>query len=89
MKRWSEQYEYTRTVDNPYMDNLIEYLSNNIPAEDETACAIVHGDFKFDKLAVGSGAYQLNVSSSDHGQASVSCDIADESVCLGTVALTG
>ena len=59
MKRWSEQYEYTKTVDNPYMDNLIEYLSNNIPAEDETACAIVHGDFKFDNLMMHPDRYEV------------------------------
>ncbi len=46
------------------------------------------GDFKFDRLETGSGAYQLRVSSADHGQANVSCDVGDESVCLGTVALS-
>ncbi len=42
--RWSGQYEYTKTVDNPYMDNLIEYLPRNIPADD--SCTIVHGDLQ-------------------------------------------
>ena len=50
LKRWSEQYEYTKFGDNPYMDNLIEYLSRNIPSEDSTACAIVHGDPKIDNM---------------------------------------
>lgn len=44
IKRWSEQYEYTKTDDNPYMDNLIEYLPHNIP--DDTECTIVHGDLQ-------------------------------------------
>ncbi len=44
IKRWSEQYEYTKTVDNPYMDNLIEYLPKNIP--DDNECTIVHGDLQ-------------------------------------------
>lgn len=44
ISRWSGQYEYTKTVENPYMDNLIEYLPNNIP-EDES-CTIVHGDLQ-------------------------------------------
>lgn len=42
--RWAGQYEYTRTDDNPYMDNLIEYLPKNIPEDD--ACTIVHGDLQ-------------------------------------------
>jgi len=42
--RWAGQYEYTKTEENPYMDNLIEYLPKNIPA-DET-CTIVHGDLQ-------------------------------------------
>jgi aminoglycoside phosphotransferase (APT) family kinase protein len=47
-KRWSEQYEYTKTEDNPYMDNLIEYLPKNMPIED--SCTIVHGDPKIDNM---------------------------------------
>jgi len=42
LSRWGGQYEYTKTEANPYMDNLIEYLPKNIPAED--SCTIVHGD---------------------------------------------
>ena len=45
------------------------------------------GDFKFDRLEPGSGAYQVSVSSADHGQASVSCEVGDESVCLDIVRL--
>jgi aminoglycoside phosphotransferase (APT) family kinase protein len=44
LKRWCGQYEYTKTIDNPYMDNLIEYLPKNVPV-DET-CSIVHGDLQ-------------------------------------------
>ncbi|MCB1644200.1 MAG: phosphotransferase [Pseudomonadales bacterium] len=46
--RWAGQYEYTKTVDNPYMDNLIEYFPKHFPKNDD--CAIVHGDFKMDNL---------------------------------------
>ncbi len=42
LSRWAGQYEYTKTQDNPYMDNLIEYLPKNIPVDD--SCTIVHGD---------------------------------------------
>mgnify|MGYP003649529445 CR=1 FL=1 len=44
LKRWCSQYEYTKTVDNPYMDQLIEYLPQNIPAEE--GCSVVHGDLQ-------------------------------------------
>lgn len=42
--RWAGQYEYTKTGENPYMDNLIDYLPKHIP-QDET-CTIVHGDLQ-------------------------------------------
>ena len=48
LSRWSSQYEYTKTQENPYMDNLIEYLPKNIPLEDR--CTIVHGDPKIDNM---------------------------------------
>jgi aminoglycoside phosphotransferase (APT) family kinase protein len=44
LKRWCGQYEYTKTVDNPYMDQLIEYLPQNVPPEE--GCSIVHGDLQ-------------------------------------------
>ena len=44
IKRWTEQYEYTRTIENPYMDNLLEYLPKNVP--DDKSCSIVHGDLQ-------------------------------------------
>ncbi len=48
--RWAGQYEYTKTIENPYMDNLIDYLPKNIPEEDQTSCSIVHGDPKIDNM---------------------------------------
>jgi aminoglycoside phosphotransferase (APT) family kinase protein len=59
LKRWSEQYEYTKTGDNPYMDNLIDYLPKNIPAEDKTSCSIVHGDYKFDNLMMHPSRFEV------------------------------
>ncbi len=44
LERWCGQNEYTKTVDNPYMDQLIEYLPANIPPEE--GCSIVHGDLQ-------------------------------------------
>ena len=48
LSRWSSQYEYTKTEENPYMDNLIEYLPKNVPRED--SFTIVHGDPKIDNM---------------------------------------
>ena len=59
LKRWSEQYEYTRTGDNPYMDNLIDYLPKNIPEEDKTSCCIVHGDPKIDNMMMHKARNQV------------------------------
>lgn len=59
LKRWSEQYEYTKTDENPYMDNLIEYLAANIPSEDKTSCSVVHGDYKFDNLMMHSDRFEV------------------------------
>ncbi|MBQ76725.1 MAG: phosphotransferase family protein [Gammaproteobacteria bacterium] len=42
VSRWSGQYEYTKTEENPYMDNLIDYLPKNVPQD--ASCSIVHGD---------------------------------------------
>lgn len=50
LKRWSEQYEYTKTEDIPWMDMLIDYLPQHIPTEDGTSCTIVHGDPKIDNM---------------------------------------
>ena len=50
IKRWVGQYEVTKTIDNPYLDNLIQYLPANVPTEDETACTIVHGDPKINNM---------------------------------------
>ena len=44
LKLWCSQYEYTKTEDNPYMDQLIQYLPEHIPPE--TGCTIVHGDLQ-------------------------------------------
>ena len=48
LSRWTSQYEYTKTEENPFMDNLIEYLPKNVPQED--SCTIVHGDPKIDNM---------------------------------------
>ncbi len=48
IKRWSQQYEASKTHELPAMDRLIEWLPANAPTEDETA--IAHGDFRLGNL---------------------------------------
>ncbi|WP_138936087.1 phosphotransferase [Roseovarius arcticus] len=42
--RWSKQYAATETETITAMDNLMEWLPENLP--DDDSCAIVHGDFR-------------------------------------------
>jgi aminoglycoside phosphotransferase (APT) family kinase protein len=47
--RWSKQYfEDEAAGRNAHMDLLVDWLSRNIPADDETS--IVHGDYRIDNL---------------------------------------
>jgi aminoglycoside phosphotransferase (APT) family kinase protein len=57
ISRWSSQYEYTKTVENPYMDHLIDYLPKHIP-EDET-CSIVHGDLQIANMVMRKDRFQV------------------------------
>lgn len=46
--RWTKQYKASETDKIEAMDNLIEWLPNNIPAGDATS--IVHGDYRMDNM---------------------------------------
>ena len=46
--RWTKQYRASETEKIEAMDRLIEWLPENIPADDETT--IVHGDYRLDNL---------------------------------------
>lgn len=46
--RWSRQWQQSRTRDNPWLDQLIEWLPANIPPGE--AVAICHGDFRMGNL---------------------------------------
>ena len=48
LARWSKQYEASKIDDIPEMDRLIEWLGQNIPADDETT--IAHGDYRIENL---------------------------------------
>ncbi len=48
ISRWTKQYRASETEKIPAMDNLIEWLPENIPDGEESS--IVHGDFRLDNL---------------------------------------
>ena len=48
VSRWSKQYLASETDNIEEMNNLIEWLPNNIPDDDETS--IVHGDYRLDNM---------------------------------------
>ena len=50
IQRWAKQYEASKTQDIPDMDNLIEWLQTEIPAEDRVA--IAHGDYRPGNLII-------------------------------------
>jgi aminoglycoside phosphotransferase (APT) family kinase protein len=46
--RWSKQYRASETEKIPAMDNLMDWLPQHIPADDQTR--IVHGDYRLDNV---------------------------------------
>ncbi len=50
IKRWGEQYQQSATEALPAMDALIARLIARVPADNEGAPALVHGDFRVDNL---------------------------------------
>lgn len=48
VKRWSGQYQASRTGDMPAMESLMQWLPEQIPQRDE--CAIAHGDYRLGNL---------------------------------------
>jgi aminoglycoside phosphotransferase (APT) family kinase protein len=46
--RWSRQYQASRTEQIEAMDRLITWLTEHVPADDETR--IVHGDYRLDNV---------------------------------------
>ena len=49
IRRWSKQFEASRTIPIDAMDRLLEWLPAHLPADDD-AVSIVHGDFRLDNL---------------------------------------
>lgn len=55
--RWSKQYRLSETERIEAMDNLIDFLPRNIPAEEETT--IVHGDYRMDNMIFAAEAPRI------------------------------
>lgn len=47
--RWTKQYRAAQTGDEPAMEALMEWLPNNIPADDGLV-SLAHGDFRLDNM---------------------------------------
>lgn len=50
IRTWSGQWERSRTRDLPDMERLLRLLSSRVP--EDSACTIVHGDFRLDNTIV-------------------------------------
>jgi aminoglycoside phosphotransferase (APT) family kinase protein len=50
IRRWSKQYVASETEEVPAFNRLMEWLPENIPADESTT--IVHGDYKLDNMIV-------------------------------------
>lgn len=54
IRRWSQQYEASRTQDVPAMERLMEWLPGAVPGD--AGASVVHGDFRLDNLIVARDA---------------------------------
>ena len=50
LNRWTRQYMASKTIEIPAMDQLIEWLPDQVPEDDETT--IVHGDYRLGNLII-------------------------------------
>jgi len=48
LRRWSRQWALSKTVENPGIDQLLAWLGEHLPVDDEVA--LTHGDFKLGNL---------------------------------------
>ena len=53
LRRWQQQWDLSRTRDNPAIDRLIAWLGAHLPGDDETT--LTHGDYKLNNLLFHSG----------------------------------
>jgi aminoglycoside phosphotransferase (APT) family kinase protein len=58
IRRWSQQYEASKTREIASMDRLMKWLPENTP-DDDTSC-IVHGDYRLDNLVLAADEARVN-----------------------------
>ena len=56
LKRWSQQWEQTKTDDVPAMDDALRLLGERMPAQ--VGASIVHGDYRLGNMIVAGGKIQ-------------------------------
>ncbi len=78
VKRWSAQYEASKTDELPAMDNLMAWLADTIP--DDDSGAIAHGDFRLGNLLVANRAPKV-VAVLDWELATIGHPLADLAYC--------
>ena len=49
VERWTQQYRASETSSQPSMEDLMDYLKQNLPADDGQV-SLVHGDFRLDNM---------------------------------------
>jgi len=57
INRWTKQYKASETENIDAMNNLMEWLPQNIPDGDETS--IVHGDYRLDNTIIDRGSKEV------------------------------
>ncbi len=58
MSRWSAQYQASATDVIPEMNELIQWLNDNLPEDDGESC-IIHGDYRLDNVIFNSGKSEI------------------------------
>ena len=57
--RWSVQYENSKTEFIEPLENLIKWLEQNLPTDQEDSTTIVHGDWRIDNLLFDKNNFEL------------------------------
>ena len=58
LRRWSSQYEASRNKLSSEMDELIDWLKENLP-EDDGQVVLVHGDYRIDNLMFEADSFRV------------------------------
>lgn len=58
LSRWTKQYQASATSELPQMDALIQWLQQQLPADDGQ-CSIIHGDYRLDNVIFHRGEARI------------------------------